>query len=272
MSAWLKELDDLLRGRKTEAGILAEGTGHLSIGHSLTASIVLALIYGAFMGVCALLNRTPPCYQQFIASMVKVPALYLLTLAVTFPSLYVFSALLNARLSLTGTLRIVLASVAITTAVLASLGPITGFFSLTTSSYPFIKLLNVAFFAAAGLIGLRFLLTILHRLETGGTIAAARSIDSKSVAPPAQDSLSAQGTITPPPLPASSFDERRAWEQKVHRVFRVWLILYALVGAQMAWVLRPFVGAPGQPFTWFRERQSNIFVEVIRTIGELFGN
>jgi hypothetical protein len=271
MGAWLKELDDLLRGRKTEPALLAEGTGHLSIRHLLIACILLALIYGAFMGVYALLNRTPPCWQQFAASMAKVPALFLLTLVVTFPSLYVFSALLNARLSLAGTLRIVLASVVITTAILASLGPITGFFSLTTSSYPFIKLLNVAFFAAAGIIGLFILVTILRRLETAGATAAPPSADSKPVAVPGQDSFPAQAPAAPPP-PVSPRIERSAHEDRANRVFRVWLILYALVGAQMAWVLRPFIGAPGQPFSLFRERQSNIFVEVLRTLGELLGN
>jgi hypothetical protein len=39
-----------------------------------------------------------------------------------------------------------------------------------------------------------------------------------------------------------------------HRVMlRAWLGVYAFVGIQMAWVLRPFVGQPGRPVTFFRE-------------------
>ena len=34
-------------------------------------------------------------------------------------------------------------------------------------------------------------------------------------------------------------------------VFRLWVVVFALVGAQMGWVLRPFVGNPNLPFTWF---------------------
>ena len=57
----------------------------------------------------------------------------------------------------------------------------------------------------------------------------------------------------------------------VTTVFRIWVILFGLVGAQMAWVLRPFIGAPNLDFTWFRARESNFFESVFRTIGSLFG-
>jgi hypothetical protein len=30
----------------------------------------------------------------------------------------------------------------------------------------------------------------------------------------------------------------------------------------MSWVLRPFIGTPGHPFTWFRPRNSN-FIEAV---------
>jgi len=53
------------------------------------------------------------------------------------------------------------------------------------------------------------------------------------------------------------------------RTFQVWLVIYALVGAQMGWVLRPFIGSPTLDFEWFRGREANIFIDVIRTIGEL---
>ena len=43
-----------------------------------------------------------------------------------------------------------------------------------------------------------------------------------------------------------------------------------LVGVQMSWVLRPFIGAPDRPFEWFRDRQSNFFEAVSRALIELF--
>ncbi|MBI5849780.1 MAG: hypothetical protein HZB39_01875 [Planctomycetes bacterium] len=47
--------------------------------------------------------------------------------------------------------------------------------------------------------------------------------------------------------------------------------MFALVGAQMAWVLRPFLGAPGLPFEWFRARESNVFAALLNAVGNLFG-
>jgi hypothetical protein len=50
----------------------------------------------------------------------------------------------------------------------------------------------------------------------------------------------------------------------VKLVFRIWVIVFGLVGAQMSWVLRPFIGSPGRDFQVFRPemRQSNFFENV----------
>lgn len=51
------------------------------------------------------------------------------------------------------------------------------------------------------------------------------------------------------------------------RLLRVWLILYVVVGAQMAWVLRPFVGAPDLPVQFFREEAwGNAYVVLARLL------
>src|SRR3712207_6474413 len=92
-------------------------------------------------------------FLQMLASAAKVPMLFFLTLLVTFPSLYVFNALVGSRLAFATVTRLLLAAVAVTMAVLASFGTIVVFFSLCTTSYPFMVLLNVAMFAAAGLLG-----------------------------------------------------------------------------------------------------------------------
>ena len=49
-----------------------------------------------------------------------------------------------------------------------------------------------------------------------------------------------------------------------HRaLLRVWLVIYAFVGIQMAWTLRPFVGHPGAPTRFFREGAwGNAYVHV----------
>ena len=48
------------------------------------------------------------------------------------------------------------------------------------------------------------------------------------------------------------------------------MLLFGVVGAQMGWVLRPFLGNPNVPFTWFRERESNFFEAVFQALKSLF--
>ena len=47
---------------------------------------------------------------------------------------------------------------------------------------------------------------------------------------------------------------------------RFWFALYAFVGVQMAWDLRPFVGSPGMPVQFFRDHIGNAYVEVARLL------
>ena len=59
-------------------------------------------------------------------------------------------------------------------------------------------------------------------------------------------------------------------DQSVKTVFRIWVLVFALVGAQMGWVLRPFVGHPNADFAFFRERKDNFFQAVATKVQELF--
>ena len=76
--------------------------------------------------------------------------------------------------------------------------------------------------------------------------------------------------------PAGQFMLRRAYRPLVARdprhrtLMRAWLLIYAFVGIQMGWVLRPFVGSPQMRFVWFRPRDSNFFEAVAETLSNLF--
>jgi hypothetical protein len=49
-----------------------------------------------------------------------------------------------------------------------------------------------------------------------------------------------------------------------HRaMLRIWLVLFAFVGIQMAWVLRPFIGDPDMPTRFFRQHAWGNAYEVI---------
>ncbi len=264
MMQWLKELDEVLRGHKADPALLAAGTRHIQITPLVGVSIVLGIVYGVCMGFYAVFGRAVPSYPQLLASALKVPALFFLTLVVTFPSLYVFSALLGVRLGPQDTFRLILAPIAVTLAVLASLGPITGFFTLCTSNYHFLKLLNFAFFVIAGVIGLTVLLGLLSRLE-------------KAQSPP-PTGTEGGGDAAGPGTPAQFIASRSALPSSLNReksnartIFQIWLVIYALVGAQMGWIMRPFIGTPDLPFQIFRTREANIFVDLVQTIGRLLG-
>ncbi len=157
IQSW-RDLDRILRGEATRLPNLRRGTIEVRVGGLAVVLVVLAMIYGACMGCFALFKPGGADYWQVVASVVKVPALFGLTLAVTLPSLYVFNALVGSRLSLTSVVRLLAAGLAIIVAVLASLGPIVAFFSVSTTNYPFMVLLNVVVFAAAGSMGMMFLL------------------------------------------------------------------------------------------------------------------
>jgi hypothetical protein len=60
-------------------------------------------------------------------------------------------------------------------------------------------------------------------------------------------------------------------DSKVRAVYWVWLAVFALVGAQMSWVLRPFIGTPRAEFAWFRPRDGSFFEGVATAVRQLFG-
>ena len=53
-------------------------------------------------------------------------------------------------------------------------------------------------------------------------------------------------------------------------VFACWVIVFALVGAQMGWVLRPFIGDPTRRSRGSASGKSNFFEAVMNAIGTLF--
>jgi hypothetical protein len=295
MLNWLKHVDQILRGEATKPEKLSEGSLDIPIGGVTIVLIVFGIIYGLCMGCFALINREASiAFQQVLASSLKVPALFFLTLLVTFPSLYVFNALVGSRLNVLAVLRLLLAALAVNLAVLASLGPITAFFSVCSTSYAFIVLLNVVFFAGSGMLGLVFLLQTLHRMTlTGkpdGSLAEEGNQQAESLKAPQAELLKAPQAESSEdtgdeeevqevkPVVAKVVEEPGALDwidqfilgRHEKAVFGCWLVVFGLVGAQMGWILRPFIGDPNIPFQWFRERESNFFEAVFQALQNLF--
>jgi hypothetical protein len=217
------QIDRLLRGHYTSEKTLRSGTVAARARPLLLLGIALGSFYGLCMSIFVLLRHEEPTAWYLPLVMLKVPALLVLTLLVTAPSLYVFSALGRSRLDLEQTLRLLLAGTAVLAAVLASLGPVTIFFTLCTKSYPFMLLLNALVFAISGLVAIGFL------------SAAVRVAFEPGEGPTKTTKTSS----------------------RARTIFRFWLVIYGVVGAQMAWILRPFIGDPGRPLEVFRETESH---------------
>jgi hypothetical protein len=168
---------------------------------------------------------------QALSSGVKLPVLFVATLFVCVPSLYFFSLLFGSNQSLSQSFAVILTAISVTSVLLLSCAPITLFFLLTTPQYQFFKLLNVAIFSVSGLMGIVFLYQGM-KIVSGSEKEGA-------------------GT--------------RKW------VLVFWMFVYAFVGSQMAWTIRPFIGAPLYPFELFRQLGGNFYTNILQSIGEILG-
>ncbi len=276
---WLFELDRVLRGEATcRRELFRDCPKNAEIRFPLGGvSVVLGALgggYGCCMGMFALLRGgeagqyTQACLQMF-ASIAKVPLLFALTIVVTFPSLYVFNALVGSGLKIASVFRLLVASLAVNLSVLASLGPVVAFFTFSSSNYSFIVLLHVVIFTVAGLLGLLFLVQTLRNSNPQSNMQETSNrspIDDHLVAEVSPQSLaklespSSSGTSSTPSTNRRNVD----W------VFSCWMVAFGLVGAQMGWILRPFVGSPNLEFELFRTRQSNFFQAVWNALFNLY--
>jgi hypothetical protein len=187
---------------------------------SLFISIVVFLfMYGFITGLSH-------GWMQALSTAVKIPLLFLLTLAFTLPALYFFAlALLNVQFSVAQAGVVVLSGIGTTAFLLLGLSPVTLFFVLTSSNYAFFQLIAVLFVAVSGVTGLYYVLRGFtwvdknHEL-TGGSLGSV--------------------------------------------LLRVWVVLFGFVGAQMTWRLSPLIGDPARPFILMQPSRDNFFMDVFK--------
>jgi hypothetical protein len=168
---------------------------------------------------------------QTLSSAVKLPLLFLATLVVCSPTLYFFNLIFGSNQSLAQNFTLILTAITVTAVLLLSFAPIVLFFILTTSHYQFFKLLNVGVFAITGIVGVIFLTQGMRIVSVSGKEGAGAR----------------------------------------QNVVRLWILIYAFVGSQMAWTLRPFIGAPGLLFELFRQPGGNFYANIFASIGEILG-
>lgn len=202
---------------------VAEGEGlSAKLIHALCTLLALCALYGAAAGAYA-----GPA--QALSAAIKLPLLFLGTLAICFPGFFVIQVLVGSRLRLPQVLALVLGALSLSAVVLAAVVPITAFFLLTGANYYFLTLLHVLIVLGAGLVGMG----VLH-----------------------------EGL-------AFACEKRGVYPRKAMTIMKVWAVLFAFVGIQMAWNLQPFVGDRGQPFQLFRHNEGNFYTAIIYSVQKL---
>ncbi|MEL6400124.1 MAG: actin-binding WH2 domain-containing protein [Cyanobacteria bacterium P01_D01_bin.115] len=203
-------------------------------GTKLESKIVALIVASSlFFAIYGAIVGASNGWQQMLLSTVKLPALYLLTLLICLPTLYFFDILFGSQASFKQYAVLSLTTVSVISVLLFSFAPVTLFFLISIRDYHFFLLLNVAIFALTGFIGVQ----LFYR-----GVKSVMKFDEKT-----------------PPIR--------------QRLLLFWLVLYGLVGSQLGWTLRPFFGAPGEPFQLFRPIESNFYAQIITSIRWfLFGN
>jgi hypothetical protein len=201
------------------------------IGQLCLSSAAALACYGAVLGASN-------SFLQALSSAVKLPVMFLVTIAICMPTLYLFNLVFGARLSIKQAVALVLVAVSVISALSLAFAPISLFFLVTAPDYEFYKLLNVVILALTGVVGLTVLLD------------GMRSLNKHAV--PASTPPGAQ------PGPQ---------EPRVNMtLLRIWVLLFGFVGTQLAWTLRPFLGSPSEKFQVFRALEGNFYVNIVETV------
>jgi hypothetical protein len=227
LAAFFTGADDVLRNRGWAA------SPGLSAGVALRLALYMILAgagYGLFMGTyAAVVGDRAWSLQSWQAaySALKVPLLVAATFAISLPSFAVINMLAGLGDDLADVVRALFATQAALALILFSLAPFTGL------CYASLGDAAADYTRAVSFNGLMF--------------AAA--------------SLSAQVLLRRYFRTLIARNRRHRW------MFWLWIAIYAFVGIQMAWVLRPFIGSPDAPVTFFREGAwSNAYVAVLRIV------
>jgi hypothetical protein len=171
-------------------------------------------------------------WMQAVSSGAKLTSLLFLTLIICFPSFYIVQLVLGSKVKIKQLAVMMLSGFLMTTTIMLAFAPIVLLFQLSGDNYNFLKFLHVGVFVFSGFFGMRAVLDALK----------------------------------------NSFAEQGVYPQIGLSIFRVWVIIFAFVGIQLAWNLRPFVGYKSMAFELLRnDTQGNFYSSMIKSLGEMIG-
>ncbi len=174
-------------------------------------------------------------YHSFLQSVVaglKVTFLFLCSISICFPSFFVIQQVLGSKMTLKQMVFIVLSGFVLTSAIAFSFTPIIILFQITGGNYHFLQLLHVAVFIFSGIFGMRLMIEALKY----------------------------------------ACEKRAIYPQIGVTVFRIWVIILAFVGIQLAWNLRPFLSDKSEEFKLFRKYEGNFYTAIVYSVQQLVSN
>ena len=192
-------IERILRDRDSVWQQVVEERGLKELSTQMLASSAISLAcYGAVLGASSSL-------AQAASSAIKLPLLFLATLAICLPTLYLFNLLFGARLSVMQAVTLIMVSITVTSVLTLAFAPISLFFLISAESYSFFKLLNVAILVLAAGVGLKFLtagMAVLNdyqeRVPATATVATTHpdAIEAVPVARDPDGELALVGAVT----------------------------------------------------------------------------
>ncbi|MBC8047184.1 MAG: actin-binding WH2 domain-containing protein [Fimbriimonadaceae bacterium] len=194
--------------------------------------LALLLLSVICFGIYGFIIGLSQGFLQGAISIAKLPVLYILTLLICIPAFFIFSSIFGSTKSLWQGLALGLTATCIIGILLIGFAPVTLFILITTENYQFFKVLNVVFFAISGIVGARL---FYKSIQTHLETDEPKGLS-------------------------------RIW------FLRLWIVLYAFVGSQLGWTLRPFFGNPEQEFVAFQEVRGNFYSNMAKSLGHVLGN
>ncbi|MBK7133687.1 MAG: hypothetical protein IPH69_12950 [Bacteroidales bacterium] len=171
-------------------------------------------------------------YHSFLQSIIaglKVTFLFVSAILICFPSFYVIQQVLGSKMTLRQMIFIILSGFVLTAAIAISFAPIVILFQLTGGNYHFLQLLHVSIFVFSGIFGMRLMIEALK----------------------------------------FACEKKDIYPRIGVNVFRIWMIILAFVGIQIAWNLRPFLSNKTEEFKLFRKYEGNFYTAIIYSVQQL---
>ena len=169
-------------------------------------------------------------FQQSLVTGIKIPVLIFLSIIVCFPALFVVQFMIGSKMSVIQMVNMILAGFVVFITIALSFSTIVIFFMITGNNYGFIKLLHVAIFSFSGIFAMKAII--------GGL--------------------------------KYSCEKMNVYPKMGLNIFKIWIIIFAFVSAQLAWNLRPFVGSKNLPFELFRVKEGNFYLAVMQSVADMF--